>query len=202
MIDDSNFSGSDPTAQRFRILTGLPPYGPPATPLPEEWGRTGREGFVVEFLPGTADAWVGNFRPGDLGRVFGVWPHPNGLDIVVVARGTAWVVEPNEHRAHQIALAVDGVWIVQAPAGLVFSRQGLAFQRLGAEGILWHTRRLSWDGFDEVRIEGDELTGFAWSPLEERDFSFKVDLRTGASSGGSYSDSDSEGWERLHDPGA
>jgi hypothetical protein len=67
-------------------------------------------------------------------------------------------VEPSEHRAHQIALAIDGVWMVQGPSGLVFSKQGLAFQRLGAEGLLWHMRRLSWDGFDDVRVEGDELS--------------------------------------------
>src|SRR5689334_22395554 len=198
MIDDSNVSGSEEEKEhRFRILPGLPPYGPPARPFPENWGRTGREGFVVEFQPGTPEAWVANFRPGYFPAIQRVFAHPNDRDVVVIAGGDVWIVEPGEHRAHQIEGAVDGVWEVKGPPGLVFSRQGLALSRLGREGIVWHTRRLSWDGFDEVRIEGDELRGLAWSPVEDRSFPFTVDLRTGRSQGGSFSDSDMEGWERL-----
>ena len=49
----------------FRVLKGLPPYGPMEKPFPERFGRSGSEGFVVEFLPEESEKWVGNFEPGD-----------------------------------------------------------------------------------------------------------------------------------------
>ena len=36
-----------------KALSGLPPYGPLAAAFPVEWGRCGREGFVVEFTSET-----------------------------------------------------------------------------------------------------------------------------------------------------
>ena len=119
--------------------------------------------------------------------------------MVVISNGDAWVVEPAKRCAQAITLAVDGVWEVEAPAGLVLSRQGLAFLRLGPDGLLWHTRRLSWDGFDEINFDGNTLSGLAWSPVDDEWLPFKVDLRSGASSGGSFSDVDTEGWERLQE---
>jgi len=142
---------------------------------------------------------VGNFRPGALRGVQGAWVHPNDRDVVVISNGDAWVVEPAKRCAQAITLAVDGVWEVEAPAGLVLSRQGLAFLRLGPDGLLWHTRRLSWDGFDEINFDGNTLSGLAWSPVDDEWLPFKVDLRSGASSGGSFSDVDTEGWERLQE---
>ena len=84
-----------------------------------------------------------------------------------------------------------------APPGWLLDRQGLAIARLGPQGLLWHTRRLSWDGFTEFRVVGNKLHGLAWSPGKDCWHPFSVDLRTGRSEGGSYSRSDAEGWERL-----
>jgi len=85
----------------------------------------------------------------------------------------------------------------QNPEGWVFSRQGTALARLESNGLMWHTRRLSWDGFDQLHIVGDELRGLAWSPIDDTWRPFRVELRTGKSTGGSYFDSDVEGWETL-----
>ncbi|HKI85294.1 MAG TPA: hypothetical protein VKA53_00980, partial [Thermoanaerobaculia bacterium] len=81
--------------------------------------------------------------------------------------------------------------------GWIYSRQGLALARLGPAGLFWHTRRLSWDGFDQLAVSGNEMKGLAWSPMDDRWHPFRVDIRTGTSQGGSYGDDDSEGWERL-----
>src|SRR6478752_1707612 len=78
---------------------------------------------------------------------------------------------------------------------VTLSRQGLAFLKLGTTGVVWHTKRLSWDGFGQVVVTGHKLTALAWSPLSDSWESCSVDLTTGASSGGSFSDDDSEGWE-------
>jgi hypothetical protein len=76
------------------ILKGLPPYGPMPTAFPREWGVLGREGTVVEFNS-EEGVWVGNFQPG-LGGLQFAGLHPNGLDVVVIAAGDLWIVNPRE----------------------------------------------------------------------------------------------------------
>jgi hypothetical protein len=181
-----------------RILLGLPPYGPLPTAFPPEWGHLGREGVVVEFAT-EAGVWVGNFRPG-LGSLQFAGLHPNKIDVVVIAEGDLWVVNPRDRTAVQILPALDAILEVQNPEGWVFSRQGIALARLESKGLVWHTRRLSWDGFDQLDIVGDELQGLAWSPVDDTWYPFSVDLKTGRSTGGSYFDSDVEGWEKLGAP--
>ncbi len=158
-------------------------------------GRLGREGTVVEFMV-EADAWVGNFQPG-LGGLEFAELHPNGRDAVVIATGDLWVVSPVHRSAERLLPAIEAAFQVRDPNGWIFSRQGIALARFGPDGIVWHTRRLSWDGFDQLKILHGEVTGVARSPLDGEWQSFRVDLSTGRSSSGSYFDADTEGWERL-----
>jgi len=183
----------------FRILEGLPPYGDLPRPFPADWGRLGREGFVVEFRRRDTSLWVGNFAPG-LEGASEVFSHPDGRRVAVIARGDVWVVDPDAETAECVLPGVDAFWPVHAQDGLVLSRQGLALARLGPAGILWHTRRLSWAGFDRVTLSGGVLSGLAWDAVDDRWQPFAVDLATGASNGGSFGDTDAEGWERLAIP--
>jgi hypothetical protein len=178
-----------------RILPGLPPHGLLPTAFPTEWGHLGREGTVVGFVT-DAGVWVGNFRPG-LGGLHFAGLHPNKLDVVVIAAGDLWAVNPHDRTAVQILPAIDAILEVQNSEGWVFSRQGIALARLESKGLMWHTRRLSWDGFDQLHIVGNELRGLAWSPGDDTWCPFSVELNTGKSTGGSYFDSDVEGWETL-----
>jgi hypothetical protein len=178
-----------------RILEGLPPYGPMPTAFPREWSLLGREGTVVEFKS-EEGVWVGNFQPG-LGGLQFAGLHPNGLDVVVIAAGDLWIVNPRERTALWKLPSLETVLEVHDPEGWVFSRQGIALARLGPNGLMWHTRRLSWDGFDQLHIAEDELSGLAWSPIDDKWCPFSVELKTGKSTGGSYADEDAEGWETL-----
>ena len=126
-----------------------------------------------------------------------MYPHPNGHDAVVIASGDLWVVNPEQRSAERLLPAINMALEVQGPNGWVFSRQGLALARLGPDGLVWHRRRLSWDGFDRLKIEGDEVTGLAWSPFGDKWSAFRVELRTGRSFGGTYSQLDSEQWEQI-----
>ena len=182
-------------AAAARILPGLPPYGPTPTAFPPEWGSLGREGTVVEFQTDEG-LWVGNFRPGSGGLQF-AGLHPDGSNIVVIAAGDLWVVNPRERTAVRMFPSLDAILEVRNPDGWVFSRQGLALARVGPQGLIWHTRRLSWDGFDQLHIVQDELKGLAWSPIDDRWCPFSVQLDTGKSAGGSYFVDDVEGWEVL-----
>jgi hypothetical protein len=182
-------------AAGFKLLPGLPPYGPAARAFPSEWGRLGREGIVVAF-ESEAGSWVGNFRPG-VGGLNVLYPHPNNRDAVVIASGDLWVVSPDHRSAEFLLSAIDRVLEAQDPSGWVLSRQGIALARLGPSGLMWHTRQLSWDGFDELRIAGNEVTGLGWSPIGDKWLPFRVDLHTGKSSGGAYAESNADRWEVI-----
>lgn len=168
----------------FRRLQGLPPYGPAATVFQDEWGGLGREGLVVEFTGTNGVVWVGNFRPG-LGGLDDVRWHPDGQHVLVASAGVLWCVDPDSRVGEELAPAIFSIW--QLGSGdLVLDDQGLAFVRLGRSGVVWHTPRMSWDGFQNVRLEADHLEGEAWSPIENRWLPFSVHLETGQVEGGSY----------------
>src|SRR5258707_13381473 len=107
---------------RFRILPGLPPYGPMATAFPSEW--LGHEGTVVQF-DGEAGAWVANFRPG-LGGINLVAPHPNHGDVVVITSGDLWVVNPEQRSAERLLPDAFAALEVDDPTGWGFSPPGIA----------------------------------------------------------------------------
>ena len=169
----------------FRRLPGLPPYGSAATTVPTQWGAGAREGLVVEFAAGDADAWVGNFEPGP-GGVDDVLSHPNGRDVLVISKGSLWIVNPESRTADEVASAVFDVWPVTNPDGYLLNNRGLGFLRLAADGVIWKSRRISWDGFSDLRLEGERLTGKAWSPVEGTWLPFELDVRSGSVEGGSY----------------
>jgi len=168
----------------FRRLPGLPAYGPMAIGFPPEWGTLGREGLVVEFAVADGTIWAGNFRPG-LGGLNDVRSHPNENDVLVTSAGALWQVNPQTVSAKQIAPAIFEVWRLNESGDLLFNDQGVAFLRLGPSGIVWHTRRISWDGFRGLHLDSKVLIGEAWSPIENNWLSFVVDLKTGHVYGGS-----------------
>ena len=178
----------------IQFLAGLPAYGPLATSYPERWGRTGREGTVVKIESDT-DQWVANFEPGLRGTELAA-KHPNGKDGIVIARGDLWVVHGESRSAERVAHDISAAIPVDDPQGWVFDRMGLAVLRFGAAGVIWHTRRLSWDGFKDLRIEGGKIRGRGWG-LGDSWTPFEVDLATGRSSGGGYLMEDDLDWEKL-----
>ena len=177
------------------ILAGLPPYGPMPIAFPPEWGLRGREGTVVEFKSTTGD-WVGNFEPG-LGGLEFAGIHPNGVDAVVIAAGELWVVNGEGRTAKRLLPELNALFAVQDPDGWIFSRQDIALARFSLEGVVWHTRRISWDGFDQLAVDQATVIGLAWSAIDDIWCPFVVDIGTGATIGGSYSENDVEGCLQL-----
>jgi hypothetical protein len=183
---------------KLRLLDGLPVYGEMAIAYPESFGKTGRQGTVVEFETDKR-GWVGNFQPGLYG-LDRAEQHPNKRDGMVIAAGDLWVVDADTGAAECLLPAVYSAIPMADRSGWVFSRQDIALARFGPEGIVWHTKRLSWDGFDQVQISGRKITGLAYDPMGDTWEPFEVDLQTGESVGGSYLMDDGDEWERLASP--
>ncbi|GLH78193.1 hypothetical protein SSBR45G_31020 [Bradyrhizobium sp. SSBR45G] len=171
-----------PMPVRFDILPGLPAYGPPAISFPESDLPTFREGLVVRFHPAPSDAggdpWVGNFLGGQT-SYDRVLAHPNGADVIVVARGHGSVVDVA--RTSVTASLCDVTQLIPLDAlGLVLVERLTDFIAIGADGMRWQSPRISWDGFRSVSISADQLRGEAYSAPDEEWVPFTLDLATGA----------------------
>lgn len=171
---------------RWEVLDGLPAYGPMAVPFSATGQGTHREGLVVRLLPPTG-SWVGNFQRGhsSLDEVFG---HPDGQHVVVVAGGTAYVVDAESHRlVATFGAQIEQILLVPA-GGFVLLGNGLWFEALGPTGTAWRSRRISWDGMRNVSLAGTVVHGEAYAPegLNGTWYPFELDAMTGAVSGGSY----------------
>ena len=170
----------------FEELPGLPGTGP----WPERFSATGEgmhsEGFVVRFLPDRGEPWIGNFH-GGLSSFSGVHSHPDGQHVLVVAGGQGYVVDPETRALVQLlGGAIESVHVYGQHDLLVLDHQGLAFEAIGRNGRVWRTRRLSWDGFRDVDYGQTEIVGEGWNAIGQQWQPFRVDVRTGLSSGGAY----------------
>jgi hypothetical protein len=169
---------------QHEILPGLPPYGPEALPFSATGMGTHREGFVVRFVPYSKSSWVGNFQPG-LTEMYCVVPHPDNLRTIVVAGGQAYVIAPQEpakwtHFGGSISFAQP----IPELDAILFGN-GLWFELLGPESMIWKTRRISWDGMRDLALKGLTLTGRSWC-YDDTWSDFAVDLVEGTVTDGSY----------------
>ena len=171
---------------RWEILDGLPTYGPLAESFTATGFGTHSEGLVARFRS-SAGVWVGNFQRG-MSSCDQVCEHPDGCHVVVVAGGTAYVVNPETRTlSHHFGAQIEIILVIDDLRTVVFGN-GLWFEALGADGLQWRSRRFSWDGVRNVARSGGTLRGEAYAP-EGADgawYPFEVDLATGDVTGGSY----------------
>jgi hypothetical protein len=184
----------------FEQLPGLPGTGP----LPEQFSATGsgthHEGLVVKFSPEHNSAWVGNFQSG-LTSFSGIFCHPNEQEVIVISGGQGYVIDPATRTLKRtIGGAIDAVYRIKSLNLLVFGHQGIFLEAIGTEGQRWYTRRLSWDGFEDVTVDGGTIVGKGWNVIDNCWQSFSVDLLTGRSTGGGYRIPDGASREIIYEP--
>ena len=95
------------------------------------------------------------------------------------------MIDPNdssqwEHFGGGIETAVE----VSDLNALLFSN-GLWFELLGPNGMIWKSRRISWDGMRNFTIQGLTLTGQSCC-YDDTWSDFTLDLIEGTVAGGSY----------------
>jgi hypothetical protein len=170
---------------RFRVLPGLPATGD----WPVQFSATGRgthsEGFVVEFLPEKKPSWVGNFQPG-LTRYDAVLPLPSGTSLIVVAGGQAYVIDADDRSLLTTFGGQIDTALFAPEASLVILSNGIDLEAWNANSRRWKTRRISWDGIWDLKVDQEHVRGQAWNPFDDCEVPFSVDLRTGDVEGGSY----------------
>jgi hypothetical protein len=162
---------------RFEILPGLPTSGPSALYFTER-GKFS-EGLVIRFYPRESESWVGNFIGAALTKYRVALDHPNGSDVIVVADGEACTVDPHARTVRYIAGNVENVIRVSS-LGLVVVQDAVDFIFIKSDNTDWRSKRISWDGFRNIKIFGNDLLGEAYTPVENAWVPFTLDLLTGS----------------------
>jgi hypothetical protein len=155
--------------------------------MPRQYSATGkgmhREGFVVEFRLDASRSWVGNFQPG-LTTLNDVLIDESAHVALVIAGGQGYRVRLHDGELlSEIGGTIQSVYASLGIDGLVFC-DGTDFE-LHRDTLVWRTRRVSWDGFRNVKMGVKQLTGEAWM-FDDTWHPFSVNLATGEVEGGSY----------------
>jgi hypothetical protein len=161
--------------ESFRILPGLPGTGPWPEQFSSGGGSTHREGFVVEFFPPMQPSWVGNFQNG-MGGCSAVFSFPSGGPVAVVAGGEGYLVAPVGRRLLRTFGGSISSALTVPEADLLIFANDTELEAWDANFMHWRTRRISWDGIRELRVENGSIKGLAYSPNE---FPFEINIRTG-----------------------
>ncbi len=117
----------------------------------------------------------------------GIWGCPRAEQMCAVAGGYAYVIETTrpEVSVHVGLRPVVGVRELVDVGLLLF----VGFHRLaawGADGQVWESERLSWEGVRVGVEEGEVLHGWGWDVRSDRELPFQLDLRTGRHEGGGF----------------
>jgi hypothetical protein len=137
----------------FEILAGLPPYGAIALPFPSDGAGRHREGLVVRFNPANVEPWVGNFQRGTT-TYDSVLGHPDGRQVVIVAGGQGYVIDPETRRETQRDMSASISLAISMPEfNQIVLGNDLEFGAIRAHGTEWNSGRLSWDGIKNVQFQ-------------------------------------------------
>ncbi len=164
---------------KFRILEGLPATGD----LPIQFSATGMgmhsEGLVIAFSSeSSGESWVGNFQRG-LSNFDDAVRHPNGVDVIVVAGGEAYVVNPATHSLQEnFGGAFETISEVPDAKYLIFGTS-TDFVAVGPAGRVWRSERIALDGVRSLHLDGLTLKGEADNGFDKW-LPFSVDVLTGA----------------------
>ncbi len=117
----------------------------------------------------------------------GVFACPRAGDLCAVAGGYAYIADAAQPQECTLLAMKPVVRVIPVvAAGLLLF---LGFQTIlawGVDGLAWESARLSWEGVRVTSFEGDELRGFGWDLMTDKELEFVVDLRTGTHTGGGW----------------
>jgi hypothetical protein len=139
----------------------------------------------VEFLPEGKPSWIGNFQPG-VSAYNSVVSILKGTLMLVIAGGHAYLIETDTRTLVKTFGGAINTILPAPGVSLLILGNGVWLEAWKGTEMQWRTRRISWDGIKDLKIEGESITRLAWSPFGDRWVGFSIDLKTGRAEGGSY----------------
>ncbi|MCK8495861.1 hypothetical protein M0L20_28605 [Spirosoma sp. RP8] len=173
--------------KRYELLEALPVYGPMYIPVTRN--KSGSQdfysqGFVVRFFKSDGSTWVANFKPG-MTPYNAVFDFPDTDIIIVIAGGSGYTM----NRDHITPIDTFGYGIrmaVRADSQQVAAADYTDIKVINAKGQVWVSRQISWDGIQDLRVEGEIVSGKNYDPMGEEWVDFTLNLTTRQVKGGSY----------------
>ena len=180
-----------PHAWQAEILQQRPLILPPRHfTYPREAEEVERGALEVMIRPDSEAPFLATFALGfsDPAAPTGVWSCPDSCELCALAGGYAYVVNTRDPQSftHIAFRPVLEVRPLLAQSVLLFVGN-CALLAWGAHGLSWQTGRLSAEGLRIVEINGNELRGFGWDLMTDREIAFAIDLQTGEPVAGSQS---------------
>jgi hypothetical protein len=163
----------------FEILDSLPTYGPMYISVTENNESYFQEGFVVKFFQNDGNFWVGNFKTGwsNLNKVFDITAQNK---ILVIAGGLAYLMTPENQKPLKI-FGLDFKYYFEYKNLIILSTNTEITIVNIDNGNIWTSKRISWDGIENLRIENNILIGECYDPTnsteEWSEFSLNIDMK-------------------------
>jgi hypothetical protein len=172
-----------PHSWNAEILRERPLILPPRNfTYPREAEEIERGALEVLVLPESGGPFLATFALGFADPVApsGLWSCPAADDLCAVAGGYAYIVNVRSpERFTQLDFRpVLHIEPLLAHNLLLFAGS-YALLAWGPGSLAWKTPRLSSEGLRITGIRGDELHGFGWDLMADREIPFIIDLRTG-----------------------
>lgn len=149
---------------------------------PREAEEIERGALEVMVRPGGNEPFLATFALGfaDPAAPSGLWTCPGKDELCAVAGGYGYIVDTHrpERFTHLAFRPVLQIRTLQQHQLLLFAGH-YALAAWGLSGQAWESPRLSSEGLRIVEIHGNELHGFGWDLLSDREVPFAIDLRTG-----------------------
>lgn len=172
--------------KRYEILESLPVYGSMYVPVTEKGEPYYSEGLPIRFFKSNGEEWVANFKPG--------WTKFNWIHefedqnkLLVIAGGTCYLMNPDEILPLSV-FGVDYEKVLEMLDGRLILQGGVDLTIVEPNTDYWDTQRISWDGFKDLNLVGNNVTGFSYDPTnhlnEWSEFNYDVDSKILI--GGSY----------------
>lgn len=161
---------------RYEILEHLPSDGPMPVNISDRQ-HFYSEGFVVRFYKTDGSNWIANFNTGS-SDFSGVFNMPGRKEFLVIAWGAAIIVDP-DNEEHICFIPGEYSQLFYTSKERIVLQDATTFTIVEPDLSFWHTGRISWDGFSEVKVEGSMITGIAYQPYgaEKHPFTYNIDSR-------------------------
>ena len=171
----------------YKVLTELPANDSRVVYIRNESAGVGRDGVMVKFIPPGGNSWIGIFAFGDMLPSGGceVYPGPGRHHLTIIAKGEAYIASPYDPVLFQVVKSCPVIGVVPIPNhDLMIFYDFTEIFAYGEDGLVWETKRISWDGIKINEVTGTEIIGQSWDAPNEEYVEFRVDLTNGFHKGG------------------
>lgn len=155
--------------------------------FPRAWVSGGRDSVIVSVVPHHGSPWIGAFGFGfGGGAVSALSSTPDAAKFLVVSQGAGYVVSSENPSEWNQIKVVPITTVRPAPEyGIIVLADYTKIAAFNAEGMIWKTDRISFDGIVITNIDSGYIEGEAWDPTTPVRPRFRVDIRNGKHEGGS-----------------